>query len=214
MLLALPVNGWRLHLGSVVLASASLVATGLVSDDWVFGKYPNLAHALTLGTATADQAGDASPAYLLLHLLGSPSFVRWLQAFAAALTVVLIFRALHQQAGPLAGWIGGGALAASQQWAVYSAVLEPDLLIGAAVTTGIVLLRREALTTRRSAISGLAVGCAVSLRPTVLLFAAFVVLWLLGWLAAPMGGGLIHLLLVVILALIAVKLLQGQRPLL
>ena len=179
MLLALPVNGWRLHLGSVVLASASLVATSLVSLDGVFGKYPNLAHALTLGTATADQAGDASPAYLLLHLLGSPSFVRWLQAFAAALTVVLIFRALHQQAGPLAGWIGGGALAASQQWAVYSAVLEPDLLIGAAVTTGIVLLRREALTTRRSAISGLAVGCAVSLRPTVLLFAAFVVLWLL-----------------------------------
>lgn len=166
-------------MGSVVLGAGSLVATGLVSPDGVFGKYPNLAHALAMGTATADQVGDASPAYLLLHLLASASSIRWLQACAAALTVVLIFRALHAQSGPLAGWVGAGALAASQQWAVYSAVMEPDLLIGASVTTSIVFLRREALSSRRSAIAGLALGFAVSLRPTALLFAGFVFIWLL-----------------------------------
>ncbi len=172
------VNGWRLHVGSAVLALGSLVASLLVSFDGVFAKYPNLARALELGIATPDQVGDVSPAYLLLHLLGSPLLVRWLQACAAALTVVLIFRVLHQQSGPLAGWLGAGTLAASQQWAVYSAVMEPDLLIGASVTTSIVFLRREALTTGRSAMAGLALGCAVSLRPTVLLFAVLVFVWL------------------------------------
>lgn len=40
-----------------------------------------------------------------------------------------------------------------------------------------------------------------------------VVLWLLGWLAFPVGGNLIHLLLVVILVLLLIRLLPGRRPL-
>lgn len=39
------------------------------------------------------------------------------------------------------------------------------------------------------------------------------VLWLLGWLVVPIGGNLIHLLLVLILLVILIRLLQGRSPL-
>ena len=39
------------------------------------------------------------------------------------------------------------------------------------------------------------------------------ILWLLGAFVAPFGGGLIHLLLVVILAVVLLRVLQGRRPL-
>jgi Family of unknown function (DUF5670) len=38
------------------------------------------------------------------------------------------------------------------------------------------------------------------------------ILWLLGWLVVPIGGNLIHLLLVLILIVILVRLLRGQPP--
>jgi hypothetical protein len=37
-----------------------------------------------------------------------------------------------------------------------------------------------------------------------------IILWLLGWLAFPIGGSLIHLLLVVILVVVVIRLLQGR----
>ena len=40
-----------------------------------------------------------------------------------------------------------------------------------------------------------------------------IILWLLGWLAFPIGGNLIHLLLVVILVVVVIRLLQGRRAL-
>jgi hypothetical protein len=40
-----------------------------------------------------------------------------------------------------------------------------------------------------------------------------VIVWLLGYLIAPFGGDLIHLLLVIILVVIVVRLLQGRRVL-
>ena len=115
------------QLGPVALAAVSLLGTGLLSPGWVFGKYPNLAAALARGEATGAQVGDASPAYLLLHLLTSPLFVRWLQAGVAALTVAVLFHLLHRQAGARGAWLGAGALALAQPWLVYSAVMEPDL---------------------------------------------------------------------------------------
>ena len=39
-----------------------------------------------------------------------------------------------------------------------------------------------------------------------------IILWLLGWLAFPVGGNLIHLLLVVILIVILIRVFQGRRP--
>jgi hypothetical protein len=39
-----------------------------------------------------------------------------------------------------------------------------------------------------------------------------VILWLLGWQAFP-AGNLIHLLLLVILAVVVIRALQGRRPL-
>ncbi len=38
------------------------------------------------------------------------------------------------------------------------------------------------------------------------------ILWALGFLAFHVGGGLIHLLLVVAVIVIVVRLLQGRRP--
>jgi hypothetical protein len=40
-----------------------------------------------------------------------------------------------------------------------------------------------------------------------------VILWLLGWLAFPVGGNLIHLLLVLILVVVLIRVLQGRSPL-
>lgn len=39
------------------------------------------------------------------------------------------------------------------------------------------------------------------------------ILWLLGWLAFPIGGNLIHILLVIILIVVLIRLLQGRSPL-
>ncbi|MGD0113538.1 MAG: lmo0937 family membrane protein [Armatimonadota bacterium] len=41
--------------------------------------------------------------------------------------------------------------------------------------------------------------------------AILLILWLLGWFAFPIGGGLIHILLVVALIVIVINLLQGRR---
>jgi hypothetical protein len=38
------------------------------------------------------------------------------------------------------------------------------------------------------------------------------ILWLLGWLVVPIGGNLIHLLLVLILIVVLIRLLRGQSP--
>lgn len=38
------------------------------------------------------------------------------------------------------------------------------------------------------------------------------ILWLLGFLAFHVGGGLIHLLLVVAIIVVIVRLIQGRRP--
>jgi hypothetical protein len=37
-----------------------------------------------------------------------------------------------------------------------------------------------------------------------------VLLWLLGWLVVPIGGGLIHLLLVLVLIVVVIRVLQGR----
>ena len=44
------------------------------------------------------------------------------------------------------------------------------------------------------------------------LVAVLLSLWLLGWLVVPIGGSLIHLLLVVVLVVIVLRVLQGQTP--
>lgn len=167
------------HPASLVMAASSLLATGLASPGWVFGKYPNLADAVVRGEVAGAQVGDASPAYLLLHVIASPNFIRWLQAGAAALTVAVLFEVLRRRSGLLAAWIGAGLLAVAQQWLVYSAVMEPDLLIGAAVAATIALIDWSPPTPRRLALAGLALGLAVSLRPTALLFGALIIGWLI-----------------------------------
>ncbi len=43
------------------------------------------------------------------------------------------------------------------------------------------------------------------------LIVILLILWLLGWLVIPIGGNLIHLLLVILLIVVVVRVLQGQR---
>ena len=38
-------------------------------------------------------------------------------------------------------------------------------------------------------------------------------LWLLGWLVVPVGGDLIHLLLVLVLIVVVIRVLQGRSAL-
>lgn len=49
-------------------------------------------------------------------------------------------------------------------------------------------------------------------RTLEIIIILILILWLLGWLAFPIGGNLIHLLLVVILIVIVVRVLQGRDP--
>ena len=48
----------------------------------------------------------------------------------------------------------------------------------------------------------------------VLLVVVLLVLWLMGAFVYPVGGNLIHLLLVVILVLVVIRLLEGRRSIL
>jgi len=117
-----------------------------------------------------------------LHLLTSPDFVRWLQAGAAAGTVAVLFLALHRQAGALAAWLGAGTLALAQSWLIYSAVMEPDCLIGCAVTLCLSSLPLPATPGEGRGEgpirSGVALGLAISLRPTSLLLAGLLLAFL------------------------------------
>jgi hypothetical protein len=45
------------------------------------------------------------------------------------------------------------------------------------------------------------------------LVAVLIILWLLGWVAFHVAGGLIHLLLVIALVVLVVQLLTGRRQL-
>lgn len=49
--------------------------------------------------------------------------------------------------------------------------------------------------------------------PLELVILILVILWIMGAFVVPVGGSLIHLLLVVILAVIVIRLLQGRSPL-
>ncbi len=43
------------------------------------------------------------------------------------------------------------------------------------------------------------------------LILVLLLLWLLGWLVVPVGGDLVHLLLVLLLVVVVVRVLQGRR---
>ena len=45
-----------------------------------------------------------------------------------------------------------------------------------------------------------------------LLIVVLLILWLLGWLVVPVGGSLIHLLLVLVLVVLLIRILQGRQP--
>ena len=50
-------------------------------------------------------------------------------------------------------------------------------------------------------------------RTLEILIIVLLLLWLVGWLAIPTLGSMVHLLLVVLLIVILIRVLQGRRPL-
>ena len=181
-------KSFGLKRGGLLLAASHLSLAALLSPSWVFSKYPALASRLTRGELSGAQVGDASPAYLLLHLALSPEAIRWLQWALAGASVILVFELLHRSAGPVAAWVGGGLLAFSQSWLVYSAVLEPDLLIAVALLVAVASLSMPH-STRSLVGAAVALGLATSLRPTAVVFAALVFARL-ALKRAPLGWGL------------------------
>ncbi len=147
---------------------------------WIFAKYPNLVASLRRGELTADQASDASPGYLLLNLALGPDAVHWLQALVATATIACVWRVATVARGPVAGWVAALLLAVAQPWLIYSAVLEPDLLIGALNAAAILFLALSGPARLRSRIAaGVALGLSFALRPSVLPFAIAALAWLL-----------------------------------
>ena len=45
-----------------------------------------------------------------------------------------------------------------------------------------------------------------------IIIVVLVILWLLGFVAFPVGGNLIHILLVIALAVVLIRIIQGRRP--
>jgi 4-amino-4-deoxy-L-arabinose transferase-like glycosyltransferase len=174
-----PLRG-RTLAGLLGLATGSAALSIVLHPGWTFAKYPNLAAELLRGTLTPAQVGDASPGYLLLHLLLPAQGVRWLQALAAAATVVLAFLVADRVRGRVAAWVAGAALALAGPWLVYGSVLEPDLAIGAldaAAVAFLVVPRGRALLW--SALAGASLGLSFALRPSAAVLAVAVLGWLL-----------------------------------
>ncbi len=48
------------------------------------------------------------------------------------------------------------------------------------------------------------------MSPIEVLIVIFLILWLLGGFVVPVGGSLIHILLVIVIVLVIVRLLQGR----
>lgn len=166
------------HLALLALAGVHAALGVALAPSPLFAKYPVLAARLRAGELTAAQVGDASPLYLLLNLALAPDALRVVQAVAAAATVVVVHVLARRAAGPLAGWVAAAALALAQGWALYGAVLEPDLLIGALAAGAVLCL--VAGTTQRAApavAAGAQLGLAFALRPTALLLGIAALAW-------------------------------------
>ncbi len=188
----------RAHAADLALLGVALAhvsASILLAPDWLFAKYPRLAEALASGGLTPAEASDASPGYLLLTLLTGPAALRWLQALAGGAAVVLVHRIGLRLAGRVAAWVAALSLAAAQPWLVHGAVLEPDLLIGMLATVAVAALVVGRPGRPYGAMSaGGALGLAVALRPTALLFALLALAWLVQarWGAGGRRAGLRH----------------------
>jgi tetratricopeptide (TPR) repeat protein len=163
--------------GLLLLAAAHAAIAIVYQPSWIFAKYPRLAEGLVDGTLQPVQASDASPAYLLLHVLAAPAVVRVLQAIAAGAALAATYALATRARGRLAGTVAVALLGLSHGWLVYGAVLEPDLGIAALTAGGIAAL---ALGVRlpASAAAGAALGLACALRPAAAVFGAVALVWL------------------------------------
>ncbi|MFT3917378.1 MAG: hypothetical protein QM704_25820 [Anaeromyxobacteraceae bacterium] len=162
----------------LALAIASTAASLLAHPAWLFAKYPNLASGLVAGVLSPEQAADASPLYLLLHLLVEPGIARVGQALAAGVSVVAVFAVARAAAGPSAGLVAAGLLAFAQPWLLHAAVLEPDLFIGALHACAAALLLAGRPGPRRVVAAGALLGLSAALRPTGLAVGLAAAAWL------------------------------------
>jgi tetratricopeptide (TPR) repeat protein len=178
----------NLAVGLALLCVAHVALALLFHSGWIFAKYPHLATLMKGGQLNAAQVSDASPAYLLLHLLASPWAVRLMQALLAGAALATIFVLVDRARGWLAAVIAVALLAFSHGWLVYGAVLEPDLALAALhVVAFAALALGSPDRLRAAALAGGSLGLACAFRPTAGVFGAAALVWL--WLDRRRAAG-------------------------
>lgn len=178
---------FSLALSAAVLLVALLRTAQLASlpDLGYFVKYTAAADAILAGAVPTDRLADLSPGYLwfvtVARRMAGPSVVtlRILQLALLALTAWLCGRLAYRLAGPLAGGVAAAALLLLRGPVVNAAEAEPETLLAAALAAALTLLLPSApLRPWRALAGGLAAGLAAATRPTFLLVALVLLLWI------------------------------------
>lgn len=166
-----PRISWRVGAacGAAGLAASLLAATTPLES---FGKYPLAAEHWLAGTLPAERMLDFSPLYLWLNValvrLGpdAASLLEAAQIGLAALCVCLFYALLEPRLGRRMACLGAVIFALDRHLLVYQRVLEPEMVLLAALLGAVLLLERRNAGTAFAA--GLAAAAAVLTRPTFL----------------------------------------------
>lgn len=180
---------WALF--AVVAGTIAVVATVQWTDALLTGR-PILygegavAHAAILfreGAAYRDVTGNVAanypPLYLAAASLGDPFRLGRAVTMLSAVAIALIVVWRARGAGPLAsgalalGWLALGPVA------IWGAAVKPDLLAVALTLGGVALLERSRAGGRAALVAGALLALAAWAKPTALLPAAAVMLWVL-----------------------------------
>jgi tetratricopeptide (TPR) repeat protein len=172
-------SAWRLPLWGKIVAAAAVLGHGILAYAFlprpIFDKYPVLAAGFAQGHGGI-LPSDASPLYLVLHLLLLPEpgvLVRLLQVMMGIAAVLAVAALAARFDGARGAIVAGVACAFAAPLVLYEATLEPDALLAS-----FVVLSLAATTAEIPVVGGLFSGLAVALRPTTLLFALLQGAWL------------------------------------
>ncbi|GMU02045.1 hypothetical protein KH5H1_61650 [Corallococcus caeni] len=157
------------------------VALGLtLLPAWMFGKYPDSARMLTLGTLSPEQGADFSPLYLLLNGVLAPGPLRVLQSLAGAVGLWAVYVLGSRMLSRAAGLLAAGLLAVTVPVLLYEATLEPDLLVMVFNLAALALLAAASPGFRTPSVvgAGVLLGLSGATRPTGLFILGLAALWM------------------------------------
>jgi hypothetical protein len=187
-----PAARQRRPLPGLVFAAGLLIqglqAFGPAAPPVSFLKYPVLAERFVAGELDPERLFDVSFLYFYLHALvramttDAELVVRCLQVVAVALTAALLFIVGERLLSRGAGVAAAALFLFDRTVSVYTAILEPEALLGLAVVAFVWASLRE--PEPRPALAGILLGVGLLLRPTLLPLALVAPLWLV-----PGAGG-------------------------